>query len=120
MHRFLIGLGTLVGTVAVLADPPPEKPPAEVPELPLAIPGYELRVLDVKKPVVFNVDGSQVEGALPIFVYYPGPARAQAADLVKQAHDDLIKLGGKPEWTGEELKQVIGNLEAALGLLTKN
>ena len=56
---------------------------------------------------------------MPIFVYYPAANRAQAADLVKQAHDDLLKLGEKPEWTGEELKQVISNLETALGLLAK-
>ena len=36
---------------------------------------------------------------------------------MRQAHDDLIKLGEKPEWTGEELKQVISRLDAALGLL---
>lgn len=104
--------------VSLPADPAPEKDPgAGVPLLPLAIPGYELRVLDVRKPALFNVNGSQVEGSLPVFVYYPAASQAQVASLLRQADDELLKLGQKPEWTGEELGQVLSKLDAAIGLL---
>ena len=74
MRPFLIGAGMLVVTLAVLAEPSPEKiPAAEVPVLPLSIPGYELRVLDVKKPVVFNVAGLPVEGAPADLRLHPCP-----------------------------------------------
>ena len=87
MNRVLFLTGMMLGGVPLPADPPPAKAPeAGVPVLPLSIPGYELRVLDVRKPVV---------------------------------SDDLAKLGQKPEWTGEELRQVVAKLDAALGLLIK-
>jgi hypothetical protein len=120
MNRVLFLTGMMLGGVPLPADPPPAKAPeAGVPVLPLSIPGYELRVLDVRKPVVFNVNGAQVEGSIPVFVYYPAASQAQAATLLRQASDDLAKLGQKPEWTGEELRQVVAKLDAALGLLIK-
>jgi hypothetical protein len=115
---FLTGL--MVGGAWLPAEPAPDKAPAAgVPVLPLSIPGYELRVLDVRKPVLFEVNGSQVEGSIPVFVYYPAASQAQAVNLLRQASDELAKLGEKPEWTGEELRQVISKLDAAAGLLAK-
>jgi hypothetical protein len=120
MLRVLFLTGLISGGIPLLAESTPEKAPtAGVPVLPLSIPGYELRVLDVRKPVLFEVNGSEVEGSLPVFVYYPAASQAEAVDLLRQASDDLAKLGQKPEWTGEELRQVLSKLDAAAGLLAK-
>jgi hypothetical protein len=109
-----------LGGAGLLAEPVPDKAPAAgVPVLPLSIPGYELRVLDVRKPVLFEVNGSQVEGSLPVFVYYPAASQAEAVNLLRQASDELAKLGQKPEWTGEELRLVLSKLDTAVALLAK-
>jgi len=120
MRQILYWAGWAAGCVCAMADTTAGKPvAADVPILPLSIPGYELRVLDVRKPVVFNINGSSVEGSLPVFVYYPTPSQAQAESLLRHASDDLTRLGQKPEWTGEELRQVVSELDAAIGLLQK-
>ena len=85
--------------------------------LPLRIPGYELRVLDRRKPVLFNVAGTRAESTLPIFVYVPTSDPGRAAGLLRQAYDGLLKLGLKPEWTAAELQAVLANLDAAIHAL---
>jgi hypothetical protein len=120
MLRASLFTGLILGSARLWAEPVPDKAPASsVPVLPLSIPGYELRVLDVRKPVLFEMNGSPVEGSLPVFVYYPAASQAEAVKLLRQASDDLAKLGQKPEWTGEELRQVLSKLDAAVGLLAK-
>ena len=74
-------------------------------------------MLDVRKPVVFEVNGSSVEGSLPVFVYSPVATQAEVARLLREASADLGRLGQKPEWTGEELGRVLAKLDAALALL---
>ncbi len=85
--------------------------------LPATIPGYELRTLDVSKPVLFNVNGAWVQASLPVFFYYPTSPPVETARLLRQAHDDLLALARKPEWTGDELQGVLAKLDAALGAL---
>ena len=85
--------------------------------LPLDIPGYELRTLEARKPVLFSVDGTQVRASVPVFFYFPKAASPQAAMLVHRACEDLVRLGQKPEWTGAELQAVIASLDAAVRLL---
>jgi hypothetical protein len=85
--------------------------------LPLNIPGYELRTLEARKPVLFSVDGTQVRASVPVFFYFPKPASPQAATLVRRAREDLARLGQKPEWTGAELQAVIAALDDAARLL---
>jgi hypothetical protein len=92
-------------------------PGAADPVLPLRIPGYELRVLDRRKPVLFNVAGTRAESTLPIFVYVPTSDPGRAAGLLRQAYDGLLKLGLKPEWTAAELQAVLANLDAAIHAL---
>jgi hypothetical protein len=113
MRGFLFVLGTLAAGAALPAAAP------EVPLLPLAIPGYALRVLDVQKKVIVQVAGSDVEASVPIFVYYPEPGRAKALELLREARDGLIRLEGKQEWSAEELNRVVRQLEAGLGVLEK-
>jgi hypothetical protein len=80
---------------------------------PLKIPGYELRVLDRKKPVRFNVGGVWAESSLPIFIYMPTNDLGLAAGLLRKAHEQLQELTRKPEWTADELQGVLTNLDAA-------
>ena len=87
------------------------------PVIPLRIPGYELRVLDRGKPVLFNVAGVRAESTLPIFVYVPTSDPGRAAGLLRQAYDGLRRLGLKPEWTAAELQAVLANLDAAIHAL---
>jgi hypothetical protein len=85
--------------------------------LPAKIPGYELRALDVRKPVVLNVNGTWVQASLPVFFYFPTPVPPRAAPLLRQIYDDLLKLGRQPEWTAAELQAVLGNLDTAIRIL---
>ena len=87
------------------------------PAVPLRIPGYELRVLERKKPVRFNVAGVWAESALPLFIYVPTADPVRASGLVREAHDSLLKLGQKPEWTADDLRGVLTTLDAAIGAL---
>jgi hypothetical protein len=85
--------------------------------LPLKIPGYELRTLDVRKPVLFNVNGTWVQASLPIFFYAPSPVPPQAGPVLRRVYDELLRLGQKPEWTAAELQGLIDSVDTALGLL---
>lgn len=93
--------------------------PVEDPALPLALPGYELRVLDRRKTVKFRIGDAQGEAALPIFIYYPTGDLAAATGSLREAYDSLQQLGKKPEWTAEELRQVLANLDQALRQLER-
>jgi hypothetical protein len=107
----------LVFATALLLADPLHSPAAEDPVLPAKIPGYELRALDVRKPIVINVNGTWVQAALPVFFYFPTPVPPQAIPLLRQIYDDLLKLGRQPEWTAAELQGVLGNLDTAIRIL---
>ena len=131
MHlgRYLAGIA-LCAPVFEPASASPQAEPADIqasplaapvdvsdPVMPLRIPGYELRVLDRRKPIRFNVSGVWAESDLPIFVYVPTGDPGRAAGLLRQAYDGLMKLGLEPEWTAAELKAVLTNLDAAIRAL---
>ncbi len=102
----------------------PAAPPAAVQSvngsaLPMTIPGYELRVLDVHKAIMFNLKGAWVEASVPIFFYYPVAGKAGALRLLRRARDDLAALGRRREWTREDLRRVIGEVDEALRRLAE-
>lgn len=105
----LLAAGTAAGASMPEADP--------VPVLPLSIPGYRLKVLDVRKTIVFQVAGSRVEASVPVFCYSPEARPDDAARLVRRAREGLAALERKPEWTAEELRRVEADLDAGLALL---
>ena len=113
------------GTAVRAAVPSPARnlvaKPIDDPALPLRLLGFELRVLDVKKDVLFNVNGNWVQASVPVYFYYPtaGRDRAHAVELLRQVYDDVLKLGQEPEWTAAELQRVIINLDASISLLEK-
>ena len=102
------------GPADLHASPLPPSPDISDPVMPLRIPGYELRVLDRRKPIRFNVSGVWVESALPIFVYVPAGDPGRAAGLLRHAYDGLLKLALEPEWTATEFKAILTDLDAAI------
>jgi hypothetical protein len=113
--RLLFLLSVLPGVTPLLrADPAAA---AAAPAAPLALPGYELRTLEQPKRVLFQVGGSRVEVAVPIFVYCPIAGVPPVARLLQEAQAALLKLAAKPEWTADELRLVITSLEQAADLL---
>lgn len=87
--------------------------------LPIRLPGYELRVLDKRKKMLYNIKGSWVEASLPVYFYYPTePAhKDKALQLLRKVYDDVLALGEKPQWTASEFRNVLVSLDAALSLL---
>jgi hypothetical protein len=106
----------LLAAVAGRADP---AEPADPPVVPLAIPGYALRVLDVQKKVILQGPGREVEASVPIFIYYPAGGRLEAVRLVRRARDGLVALQAKREWSAAALRAVLSQLEAGLAELEK-
>jgi hypothetical protein len=106
----------------LIAAGPTSALPAEEPVLPLRIPGYELRSLDVRKPVVFEVAGGEVRVSLPIYLYYPTACadRREAVKLLRQAYGDMIRLGQREDWTAGDLRRILSTLDASLSLLERN
>ena len=94
---------------------------ADDPLLPLTIPGYELRTLDRRKDVLFNVNGTWVRASVPVFVYYPTDAKPKAEALarLRDVYGSILQLSHKPAWSAAELQAVITNLDASLQLLEK-
>jgi hypothetical protein len=134
LRRLLVSwvlAGPLAGRAAELplsdgAPPPagapaPAKPadPDHRPLLPLHLPGYDLRVLDVKKPLLFHLDGAWVEVSVPIFFYLATPAHEEGLKRLRQVAEDLRRLLRQPAWTSAELAQVQAELEAGAAQLAQ-
>ncbi|HEX3730442.1 MAG TPA: hypothetical protein VHV47_11600 [Opitutaceae bacterium] len=115
MRARLLLLVLLVSAAPRLTQADAPDPPV----VPLAIPGYALRVLDVQKKVILQAAGHDIEASVPIFIYYPAANRTEAVRLVRQARDGLSRLQAKREWSATELKAVVAQLESGLGELEK-
>lgn len=107
-------------TVPTPLPPAASKPPDEK-VLPLKIPGYELRVLDVQKEVTFNVGGTWTRASLPVFIYVPetGRERDRSLELLRKAYADLVALSRTREWSAADLQRVLVGLDGAIGALEK-
>lgn len=85
--------------------------------LPRAIPGYELRTLDVRKTVLVQVGGGWVQASVPVFLYFPSGDPAGALPRLRAVYAGLLDLGRKPAWTAAELQGLISRLDEAIRLL---
>lgn len=114
----MVGLANLPDSVAP-ALPPIEGKGVDDNLLPLKLPGYELRVLDKRKRMLYNIKGAWVEASLPVYFYYPTePAhKDRALAILRRVYDDVLALGDKPQWTAAEFRNVLVNLDAALTIL---
>jgi hypothetical protein len=114
-------LPLLLGTL-LIASGSAAAPSDGDPALPLRIPGYELRSLDVRKPVVFEVAGARIGVTLPIFIYYPDACadRRDAIKLLREAYGEAVELGRRQEWSAADLHRVLSALDGSLALLERN
>lgn len=92
-------------------------PHSDLTLLPLHIPGYDLRVLDRRKPLSLEAAGSRFTVDLPIFFYYPAPDRRQAVTLLRQAADELRQISREPDRNETDLAGLLQRFERALDLL---
>jgi hypothetical protein len=62
--------------------------------LPLTLPGYELRVMDVSKQVTFDVGNQPIVAEIPLFIYLPKAPRAveDSTRELRKVYNDLIML----------------------------
>jgi hypothetical protein len=87
------------------------------PAMPVEIPGYELRVLDARKPLLVKVGNASIEASLPVFIYYPKADRSNAVALLRRSRDSLRALSGKAEWTAADVDKVIADLDTAIAAM---
>lgn len=116
----------LLACSALVAGEPPSPLPIPLatitdPAVPLKIPGYELRVLDVQKDVTFNVGGTWTRASLPVFIYVPASAaeRTRALDLLRKTYADLLALAKAREWSAADLQRVLTGIDGAITTLEK-
>lgn len=89
------------------------------PLLPLRLPGYELRVLDRRKLLYYDVGGAWVEIPLPILFYFPTAGRSEALQLIRQAVRSLQQIAGGDDQPAGSADALARKLERALTLLTR-
>jgi len=110
-------------------SPPPESVGPSIPNiegkglddtlLPLKLPGYELRVLDVRKKLLYNIRGEWVQASLPVYFYYPTEPsqKEKALGTLRKVYEQVLSLGEKPQWSASEFRNLIVNLDSAIVLL---
>jgi len=104
---------------APTSDPAPaeaSKPAAPQPLIPRALPGYELRELDLKKPVVVRVGDKVLEIKVPVFVYFPSelPARTEAVQELHRLYDDIVAISSRAAPAPSDFRTLLTRLDAAL------
>ena len=112
--RQILLLAALWGGLLPVRAVSPEAAPSDSPR---DLPGYELRALERTKREIFQVGGAQVEVSVPLFVYCPIAGASPAARPLREAQAALSRLAAKPEWTADELRQVMSGLQQAARLL---
>ena len=86
------------------------------PVLPLAIPGYELRVMDVTKRMTYNANGTPIMLEVPIFIYMP-TAALTASDADKDlrfVYNDLISVYNTEKVDREQIRDILKRMDTAL------
>ena len=121
MRAFLALAWMLIAAAA--AEPPSAIPTVGAAEvssatdptlLPLTLPGYELRVLDRRKPLALEAGGARFEVRLPIFFYVPSPSRAEGLRRLRLLADDLRRACRAADRGEVDLEGLSKRLEAAL------
>lgn len=81
------------------------------------IPGYQLRVLDVRKPLKLRVNDSWVDASLPVFFYYP---QAQPAlDAIRGIRKDLVETARDSGWDEAKALALAERLDAVAAALER-
>lgn len=84
--------------------------------IPTALPGYELRVMDVTKRVTFDVSGTPVSAEVPIFIYMPRgtPAMGDASKELRKLYNDLIMLYDKEAVDKERVRSMLQRMDVII------
>lgn len=105
--------GTDIPTISASDLPSGVKPML----LPPHLPGYDLRVLDERKPLTLETPGGKVEVLLPIYFYFPADDRREGLRLLREATDELRHATHSPEPAAADLDSLLGRMERGLDLL---
>jgi hypothetical protein len=125
MRPFIALFAAAAAVVTAPSTPPKteafqfQSPTGESPLLPLNLPGYDLRVLAERKPLLFDVHGAWVEIPLPIFFYLPSPLRESAVADLRTAAAELRRLSHRADWTQEELDALLARFDRAIEKLVR-
>jgi hypothetical protein len=92
-------------------------PSTDLSLLPLTVPGYELRVLDQRKTLIYDAAGTRFEVHLPIFFYLPNAAENSALRLIRQAVDELRRAAHQPDRNEYDFEKLLGRFEQSLAEL---
>jgi hypothetical protein len=126
-------LSRMISLTLLLAALPPASAPAaadiptlsvsELPAgskpllLPTHLPGYDLRVLDERKPITLQTADGKVEVRLPIYFYFPADERREGLRLIREAADELRRAAHNSDPGGADLESTLERLEHGLDLL---
>lgn len=100
--------------------------------IPLQLPGYELRVMDVTKRVTFQVNGQAVAAEVPVFVYMPqqgtqaiqqaaadnNVASADASKELRKLYNDLIGIYNSQDVNKEQVRGMLKRLDGVIDTLS--
>jgi|GEM_PF-2464557 hypothetical protein len=84
--------------------------------VPLQLPGYELRVMDITKKITFDVNGAPVTAEVPIFIYMPR-ATASLQDSSKELrkiYNDLILIYDQDTVDKERIRSMLKRMDSII------
>ena len=84
--------------------------------IPLSLPGYELRVMDVTKRITFDVNGSPVAAEVPIFVYLPKSTQSLSDSTreLRKVYNDLIMLYDQEKVDKERVRAMLKRMDGII------
>jgi hypothetical protein len=84
--------------------------------IPLTLPGYELRVMDVTKKITFDVNGSPVTAEVPLFIYMPRSTQsiADSSRELRKIYNDLILIYDQDRVDKERVRSMLKRMDAII------
>jgi len=84
--------------------------------VPLQLPGYELRVMDVTKKITFDVNGSPVTAEVPIFIYMPRTTTSiqDSSKELRKIYNDLILIYDQETVDKERVRSMLKRMDSII------
>jgi hypothetical protein len=84
--------------------------------LPLTLPGYELRVMDITKKVTYDVGGTPVVAEVPIFVYVPRSPKSvdDATKELRKIYNDLILVYDQERVDKDRIRSMLKRMDSVI------
>lgn len=85
-------------------------------DVPLAMPGYELRQMDIGKRITFDVQGRMVDMEIPIFVYVPTvtTGSAIAPRRFREIYNRIVKIASEEPVDRVALRRALDDMDRAI------